>query len=286
MKILIAGFPRSGSTLLCKQLGELESFKNYKEIFHRDPEVMQTQFNGDFTTIANKLGISASFYEARQLLINHPGNTLKAIENCNRGKHIGFKVFSNHLSYAQLESAIKASDKILVLERNLIHAYCSILIASSTNTWEGKKTNDIRVYFYNKQFVWFINEILQFYNQVHMLANKHNIPIIKISYETLVANNQPILFLSKLLEIPIKRGSKIAADNLHKKQDSRNLASDKVHNVSTLLRYLSANGIQGLNTAENTLEFEEYQKLANNLSITDRAVDYLTQLREFFSTKF
>jgi LPS sulfotransferase NodH len=246
--IFIGAHARSGSTYLCRLLGQIAAIKAYREVFHQRHGMIKRHLEGDYARVAHRLRLSEVGEVAREQIAGDPQAFIDALADLNPGQIIAFKVFPGHLSGAGLQQALRGARLVLLLERNLLHAHISSRIAMKTNRWGGHDTSTVKTRFHPDKFRQYCARITQYQNRVSDLADRLQVPITRLQYETMVDERSVLADLAaqlgRLLDcrLTVKR-----RPHDSRKQDRRVLASEKVTNPEELLEFLNRNDLSALN---------------------------------------
>ena len=267
MKVVtIISYPRTGSSLLIHQARSLPLCA-LLEIFHPDESVghqhlVNNPYGSRFTHLANAY--------SRQDKINNISHFLADLRNDCPEDLLTFKVFPGHLPALALESVIADSSAILVHTRNRLQSFISDCIASRLQKWGGVNTSQDLVGFQQEHFCQYLAMTQNFLSKSIIHAIDHNVPILFSSFEKLRSYDSPDVQLKHVAEVfSHVTGSHLnpIADSrdLPRKQDTRNLASDKVSNADELRDFLEGINARQLNSNDTDIPYSRYQALAQEI---------------------
>ena len=130
-QLLIAAHPRSGSTYLCRILGQFEQTEVFLEIFHTNPDVMKQHLKGAYPKVIQKLGLSGNDEFIRNEIISRNCQYTKILSSLYPYKTLVYKLFPGHLPPKHMQEQIKNSRFVLLLKRNLLHSYQPFIVSST-----------------------------------------------------------------------------------------------------------------------------------------------------------
>lgn len=234
---VIVAYARSGSTLLCGILDAFSDANVYREIFHYHMKTIRQSFGGDADLILEPSDLPEG--EQRRLLVIGAPDYLARISELIDQKLFVFKVFNGHLPPKPLQAVIEGSQGVIILRRNLVHAFISNEIAMARQVWGGAETSSDEVVFDAPKFFKESRAILEFQKIASDIANAAEIPVSECNYEDIAdpdSGQEKVLTVMEQIKIPRKPDHEPRL--IPKRQDTRRFASDKVSNKEDLLSAL------------------------------------------------
>ena len=231
VKFAIFSFPRSGSTFLCSLLGSHPDILCHFEVFHPLEIVTIKDFND--TAIEMR-----SF--TPQTRDKSPLEFLNSLFKYDMGcKAVGFKIFVGHSTEAH-DAILKDREiKKILLKRNTIDSYTSMLIAKETGAFTQKDMppgmSRPRVSFDVGGFLGFDLKIGEYFLHLERVLAETGQEFLDIRYEDMVTDQAVIDSIFSFLGI--KRGSE-QLSAFTRKQNKSGL-QEKVDNLEEAFREMT-----------------------------------------------
>ena len=252
MKIIcLVSHPRSGSTSLINKIAKNTRSSGVLEIFHPIEEVIcqhldQGLGKGASDLLKCSLGTS-DLRSFSQTNLKCYLNEVASIAGKNGSSSLVFKIFPGHLKdESNLTELFSLTNKVFYLRRNTLHSYISNQKAIKVGTYANVDTSDVFIEFIEKEYIQWKNGIDRFFSHTAKILENLKISYKFFDYEKLYESDD--LDISKLaehLELPIDQSRRL--DYSLRKQDSRNLATEKISNPENLIRFLNKYEIIDLN---------------------------------------
>ena len=217
-KFVILAAPRTGSNYLCSTLNTHPDILCHHELFHADKIYYArnlTQGEIDLGTISYRNRMPKKFIQ-------------KIWQQTFDSSAIGFKLLSGQNPQAfDLVLKDKSIKKILLLRRNQLRTYVSLLIAKKTNIWSVEKSkpkNDsqVSVEINLDSFYEYINNSQTYYQRLRNKLNKSQQLFLEITYEDLFGRDRQEVQSKTLDFIGVKPLSN-SLQETHKKQNTNEL---------------------------------------------------------------
>jgi LPS sulfotransferase NodH len=229
IKFTIFSGARSGSSLFCNLLNSHPEILCHSELFNLK-KIYYSQ------NISNNLGINTVEERDRNVELF----LAKVWQQTLNSNAVGFKILCNqNPSAASLVIKDKTVRKILLVRRNQIKSYVSMLIALKTNEWylsknksQGKENQQLSVKVNVEGLHNWIKKHNKCYESIRQQLRNSNQSFLEISYEDLVGPKNELVKSSVLQFIGVSAQPHILQTTL-KKQNSENLV-DLVSNFGEL----------------------------------------------------
>lgn len=239
-RIVIASYPRSGSTYLCSKLARLNAVKMYLEIFHFSEDVVRQHMSGDWERIKERLVDSGwsgesffSEYKAR------PDKFLEALERMNTPKVVAFKVFPGHLDADGLAQCLDDSIPV-ILYRDIVDAYISDEIAARTKKYGNHDTSSELVSFDCERFLVFGRRVARHLAYVMENCAAKSIDPMLVTYDEIV-DPEFVDIMRDRIGVRLGWDPGVTNENVDepKRQDRRSSRTDKVMNPGEMEEHLT-----------------------------------------------
>ena len=260
-RICLVSHPRSGSTSLLRTLAKKAEVSAAYEMFHMNEEVVLEHLkhalsDENIETIKEKsseLGFDSlkEFYQTDSL------KYLELIHSLAESDDFIFKIFPYHMKEGEnFEKIISSCDLVIFLSRNSLHSCISNQVAIKVGTYANVDTSDVSVEFDEEEFKRWHNHIVDFFEYTEAITKKCNVRYVMVSYES--------MFLGEALDDKVQSIINLASLNYResevnppvlKKQDTRQLAIEKVKNPSELISFLEREELKNLNAVTTSTPF-------------------------------
>jgi LPS sulfotransferase NodH len=203
-KFVIFNYPRTGSNLLCGMLNQHPEILCHHELFNPTriyySKDFQCLFDNDISYrndwILGKIGLSTIF--ARDIA---PEKFIHKIwDNSFDAKAVGFNLFPSHIpNTASVIVSDETVKKILLIRRNKLKAYISLMIAKKSSVWDLYKSDFARdpkipvqqkVHVNIKKFLAWCDKYDNFFEKLKNKCSLQGQEMIEIYYEDMVGEKQ------------------------------------------------------------------------------------------------
>lgn len=220
------GFPRCGSTYLCSLLDSHPKILCHYEVFHPDEIVTVYGFNQE---VEEMHGFTT------QRRDEHPEQLIDILFRQNRGAEaVGFKIFIGHSEKAHDLIIEDRSIKKILLRRNSIPAYVSMLIAEQTGAFTHKEqvgNQQTRVSLDLGGLLNFHRILEEYFAGIRRRLEQSGQSFLEVRYEELVSDPAVLDAIFDFLEV--EKGDN-AVSAFTRKQNKESLA-DKIDNVDQVV---------------------------------------------------
>jgi LPS sulfotransferase NodH len=247
-KFCIFSFPRSGSTFLCSLLGSHPEILCHFEVFHPLEIVTIKDFDQMF-------GEMRSF--TPQSRDEEPGEFLNTLFRCDMGrKAVGFKIFVDHSEKAHDIILKDREIKKILLKRNTIDAYTSMLIAQKTGAFTHKDipsgtSSDLRVSFDVDGFLGFDWKVGEYFLYLERALRETGQDFLEIHYEDLASDENTVDSIFSFLDIERGEGQLSAFT----KKQNRKALQEKVEDLEQAFRDLTSAYLKMTKTNEESHKY-------------------------------
>ncbi len=250
-----------------RELENNYNVRTFYEIFHMNEAIIHEHLELGFGSQKNKednfihLGFPLS--GIRDFALNDPARYLDGISSMSVENNFVFKIFPNHLkNKEQINSVLSTVDHVVFLLRNPFHSYISNKISTQTGIYANASTGGKKVVFDEVEFVWWNNHIFDFFESVKAALLNFNVNVSFSTYEGFFYLDGKKNFIESL-------GLKSRDVNMMfqpslKQQDSRNLASLKVSNPSSLLKFMDVHNMQHLDDVTVPIKVGDFKRISND----------------------
>jgi LPS sulfotransferase NodH len=230
VKFVIFGHPRCGSTFLCSLLESHPKILCHYEVFH--PSDISTVYG--FRDKISGIGVYTP-----QTRDEHPVEFINTLFKHNlHADAVGFKIFIGHSKEAHEYILNDKSIKKIILRRNSIQAYVSMLIADTTGEFTQKSAANSRgqkkVSLDAGGLLNFDRIIREYFTGITRTLQETGQEYLELHYEDLAADIDTVNSLFSY--IGIDRGEKDLSAFTHK-QNKSSLA-DKIDNFEGVIAEL------------------------------------------------
>lgn len=243
--------PRSGSTSLLKSIESVSNSCTVLEIFHTSEDVIKQHIDeglgaGSAESILNNSKFNSLSELAKQAPLKYI-NDLKVLAQKIGYESLIFKIFPGHIrSKENLTLVLDECDNLFFLRRNTLHSYISNQKAINVGTYANVDTSDISIEFKTEQYNEWRENIYRFFSNVQGLLKARNKEFSILDYEVIYLNTKDNLEMI-ISQINLHPVSEIEISSKINKQDSKELATEKVVNAKELQKYLELNDIELIN---------------------------------------
>lgn len=246
--------PRSGSNLLCGMLNLHPEILCHHEIFNPQRIYYSKDFhellgNGETIfredLIKGKIGLTTIKERKR-----YPEQFMFKIWSNNFGcEAVGFNLFPNHIPHASM-SLIRDKNvkKILLLRRNKIKCYVSLLIARETGIWDSynlskqKNNSNISVDINATKILKWSQKSSHYFNKLRQKMTDMAQSFLELSYEDLIEKKSESIKSDLLKFIGVSPAIEYLQPPL-KKQNSNDLV-DLISNFNELKNKLNGTELE------------------------------------------
>jgi LPS sulfotransferase NodH len=227
-KFVILGHPRCGSTFLCSMLESHPKILCHYEVFH--PKEIVTCYG--FKDVAEEMRQFTT-----QTRDENPDLFLKTLFKYNMGAEaVGFKIFIGHSQEAHNIILNDKSILKILLRRNTIDAYVSMLIAEKTGAFTHKEMtptqrHQVKVALDAGGLLNFDRVTREYYSNIKQVLHETGQKYLEIYYEDLIADQNTINSIFSFLGI--ERGD-FDLSSFTKKQNKKSL-EDKIDNCDAVV---------------------------------------------------
>lgn len=275
MSIVVISHARSGSTYLMQRLHRIRPLRVYLEIFHFVQETMLKALHEDAERMLpadERAALNAYPGQLRDVIVSDPVAYVRRLRALDPATVPVFKVFPGHLSDFGLSEVIDDAQCVLMLTRNLLHAYISAQIATATASFGGTDTSGERVPFVVDGFLGFADYALQHQRAALALAQAAGKPVVHLAYETLLAMpaEQHEDFTIELVHTLVPGAETGVQDHpvRHMRQDQRRSALEKVDNPEVLAEFLRRTGTEAADDALHNLSLDDWAAMVRDCVAT------------------
>jgi len=264
--LVILSIPRTGSNFLSSFINSLNEFEFFGEVYHHNTVFAPHHRKLECVEyISHTKGINLEISESKPKedldLVNFahqsPKLFLESMRDTSQSKYFGCKIFIHHLDFRGIKKTILDDPSIvkIIMRRNALDAYLSNLIAANKRAYTKVKTDNVKIDFKEQNFSKWLSRIDSYYSFLDQFSNKSSHEYKHLSYEEIHGNHQEDNKFSFIIDFLIKSGfdinkeqniKKMQKVKLHKKQDSRTNAFDKVNNPDILKKFLIKNKLEYL----------------------------------------
>ena len=231
-KFVIFGHPRCGSTYLCSMLESHPKILCHYEVFH--PKEIGTCHG--FSEVAEEIRMYTP-----QIRDEKPAEFLRTLFKYNlRADHtlaeaVGFKIFIGHSQEAH-EVILKDRDILkILLRRNTIDAYVSMLIAEQTGAFTSKEQargrSQAKVSLDAGGLLNFDRMIREYFTNIKQVLDDTHQKYLEINYEDIISDQEAVNSVFSFLGI--ERGECVLT-SFTKKQNKKAM-EDKIDNVEAVI---------------------------------------------------
>lgn len=223
---VIFGFPRCGSTYLCSLLESHPKVLCHYEVFH--PEEIVTVY-GYQDQVEE---IKAYTPQRRD---ENPKEFIDTLFKNNLwGDAVGFKIFIGHSEKAHDLIIEDRSIKKILLRRNTIPAYTSMLIAEKTGAFTHKEqshTEQVRVSLDMGGLLNFHRLLEEYFSKIKEKLEETDQPYLELDYERLVSDPAAIDSVFSFIGVEAGRQDIKAFT----KKQNKGFLADKIDNVDEVV---------------------------------------------------
>ena len=270
--LIVFSIQRTGSTFLKQVINSLIEFEFLGEVYNRSKtnisQDRELKIREYISSQSKKQKIdlqefTSQLRENNQIDLvkfghQYPQFYFESMHNTSKSKYFGFKIFRNQLEINEMVECFLGNQKIkkVILKRNLLDSYTSLLIARNIKSYGNINTNNIKVHFKEKHFKNWLSQVETFYSFLESKALESPQEYSHLSYKELNCydnNRDKFDFIIKTLQ---DIGFDIDFDQnierleqkflFKKKQDSRANIMDKFNNPNDLQRFLVNNNLEYL----------------------------------------
>mgnify|MGYP001169141677 CR=1 FL=1 len=249
--ICFISHPRSGSTSLLKTIEAVTKSSSVLEIFHTSEDVIKQHVDeglgaGSAESILKKSNYNSLSEFSKQDPLKYL-NDLKEFALNNGSESLIFKIFPGHIKTDEnLNLVLDECEHIFFLRRNTLHSYISNQKAISVGTYANVDTSGISIEFNAEQYNEWKKNIYRFFSTVKSLLEARNKDFSILDYEKVYQNKKDSL--GKIInQVNLLPTSELEISSKLNKQDSKELATDKVANANQLQEYLKVNDVEFIN---------------------------------------
>jgi len=270
--LVVFSIQRTGSTFLKQVINSFKEFEFLGEIFNQSKtnifkkresiiiEYIVSQANKqkiNLQEFTDQLSESDSI-DLVKFAHTHPRFYFESIQDTSKSKYFGFKIFRNQLKIDEMLEFFLENRNIkkIILKRNLLDSYTSLLIAHNIKSYGSVNTSNFKVDFQENHFKKWLNNVEEFYSFLESKALESPQEYSILSYEELNChdnNRDKFQFIIQSLK---EIGFDINFDqNIEKleqkflfkrKQDSRANILDKFNNPDDVTKFLVNNDLEYL----------------------------------------
>ena len=271
-KLIIFSVQRTGSTFLKQVINSLKEFEFLGEVYNRsktnisksrESKIIEYILSQSEKQKINIQEFTSQLPENNQIDLvkfghRYPKLYFKSMHATSKAKYFGFKIFRNQLELNQMVKFFLENKKIkkVILKRNLLDSYISLLIARSVKSYGNINTNDIKVHFKEEHFQKWLSQVETFYSFLEFKALESPQEYSYLSYEEVNCYKHHRDKFQFIIESLQNIGFDINFDqNIEKleqkfifkrKQDTRTNVFDKVTNPDVLKNCLTKNRLEYL----------------------------------------
>lgn len=239
----IVGMMRSGSNFLQSVLDANLHSKCYGEIFNQK-------------ILIDGAPVSAKHYVNDDGVFEQHGldQFFSKFTNHSSGNQWGFRIFRNH-NVPILNALLKSKTvKIIILKRNLLEAYCSLLNAKENKQW--RLTNENRrvpalkkIKIDIEEFINYCDANIEFYKGVLEKVERYKSKVIIIDYQNLVSDDEELNRLTKFLGL----GQSLKHTDASTLKQIKKPIKKLVSNYSAVFKVMEGmEGMDSLGTIDNS----------------------------------
>lgn len=251
-RICIVSHPRSGSTSFIRALCKNSEIYSAYEMFHMNEDVVKEHLlhclsKEQIQSIEDQ-ALESGHSSLKEFYLQEPLKYLDKVDELADHENFIFKIFPHHIKGKEnLHKVLSSCDAVIFLLRNTLHSCISNQVAVSVGTYANVDTSNVSINFDEFEFIRWHNHILDFFSEVEAALKDQNMPVLTLDYENIYLKTDINLSVKNILDelgLPAKNSD--SEKGLLKKQDLRNLASEKVSNCEELKRFLEENHLTRL----------------------------------------
>lgn len=236
--------------MVCRKLSNALTADVHLEIFHFKIDVIEEHLGKSADHVLSSFA-TGERADIREEIVQRPAEFLQTLVDAAGGADVVFKLFPGHLRLEPLREVIGMCSGMLLLERNLLHSFISQEIAIRNDVWGYHATDGHLVEFDIERFISHVQRVHDFYKSVKRLACEEGLTYRVENYEHLLDGGDRAL-LEKMTSIGARAKVSASGDEL-RRQDARQMGSDKVRNPDVLLSFLEQIGLQRANDVSEPL---------------------------------
>jgi hypothetical protein len=238
--IIIMTHGRSGSNLLCRLLSQYDCINANTETAGLD--CFPQKINLSITDINLRKKIQ-KYYPYKSF--NEFVELMRIL--CDK-KFMSFKIFSNQAKEASWKFEDQKHSSFIILERNMLDNYLSLLTVDGTKNWVGFDTTNTKIKFCSHEFERHCNDLnnnLQAIDKTIENSPHLKSKVIKVDYKEFMLETEQDKFMEKIFNFfKIKHTIKIKPKvNFANKKQNKNKNFNFVINKEEMLKFMKSNEV-------------------------------------------